>query len=195
MWGWPLEAQRKALADAGADLSREFCDEIAATKAKRPSFVRPEWLTQRALLLKPTGRRRGEPIHVATLLALAVSEADLVACLVAASDRGDTVRAADSGKEFALTEGPAVFQRAVEDWQRAKRDAQTKPGRLEGMRVAAERRRAETMRKLAPARALWRSAKPDRLTGEQIAERVGLSQKTLFQELGRRPDIRKGKSA
>lgn len=192
VWGWSMEEQRKALADAGADLSREFCDELAATKAKMPGRIRPEWLVERAKLLKTTGRVRGEIVHVATLLALAVNEADLVSVLVTASGRRDTIRAADSGLEFALTEGPTVFQRAMEDWQRAKLGAQTKPGRRAGNRAAADAARARTLAKLPAARGPWRD--PDKYTAAQVAELSGLSVKTLYTELGRRPMKRKGKS-
>lgn len=62
-------------------------------------------------------------------------------------------------------------------------------------KAAAKKRRAETMKKLRPARPLWRDRSPKRLTVEQITEQVGLSAKTLYSELGRRPDVKKkGKS-
>lgn len=195
VWGWPIEDQRKALTQAGAyNASREFCDELAATKAKRPAQVRPEWLEQRAVLLKSTGRRTGERVSFGTLLALAVGEGDLVACVVALAARRDTIFAADSGLSFGPEYPPEVIDAVVRDWQRAKKDAQTRPGRAEGNRAAADKKRAETLRKLPPARPLWRDARPSRLTGAQIAEQVGLSVKTLIQELGVRPKIKKGKS-
>ena len=196
MWGWSIEAQRKALADADAyDPAREFCDELAATKAKRPAQVKPEWLEQRAVMLKRTGRTRGEAVAVATLLALGVSEGDLVASLAALSARNDAVLAVDSGFLYPVGAGPKEIAEAVADWIRAKHDAQTRPGRAEGNRVAAEKRRAETMKKLRPAKPLWRDRNPKRLTVEQITEQVGLSAKTLYSELGRRPDVKKkGKS-
>lgn len=84
-----------------------------------------------------------------------------------------------------------VVVRAMDDWERAKAAARTEPGRLEGMRVAAERRRAETLRKVKVARPLWRSTAPDRLSVEQIEEAAQLSGKTLYNELGRRPRIRR----
>lgn len=195
VWGWPIEAQREAMTAAGVyDPSREYCDDMAVTKAKRPAQVRPEWLEQRALLLKRTGRRTGEMVNFGTLLALAVSEGDLVACVAALAARRDTIFAADSGFTAGPEYPPDVMAAVLADWTRAKRDAQTKPGRAAGSRAAADKKRAETMRKLAPARALWRSRDPKRLTGKQIAEQVGLSEKTLYVELGARPDIKKGKS-
>ena len=196
MWGWSIEAQRKALADADAyDPAREFCDELAATKAKRPAQVKPEWLEQRAVMLKRTGRTRGERVNLGTALALAVGEGDLVSCVVALAARRDTIFAADSGLSFGPEYPPDVIDAVVRDWQRAKKDAQTRPGRAEGNRVAADKLRAETMQKLKPARPLWRDRSPKRLTVAQIEERVGLSGKTLYSELGRRPAVRKkGKS-
>ena len=187
VWGWSIEEQRAKLKSAGVyDAAREFCDELAASKARMPGRIQPDWLTQRKQLLRSTsGTRPGETIHVATLLALAVNEADLVAALVAASARRDTIRAADSGLEFALTEGPTVFQRAMEDWQRAKHDAQTKPGRREGNRKAAEAARSRTLEKLKIARPLW--GRPTKeISTEEIRDRSGLSIKTLYTELGRR---------
>lgn len=192
VWGWSIEAQRKALADAGAyDKSREFCDELPATKAKRPAQVKPEWLTERVKLLKATGRTRGERMNLGTILALAVGEGDLVSCVVALAARRDTIFAADSGLTFGPEYPPEVIDAAVQDWQRAKKDAQTRPGRAEGNRVAADKRRAETMQKLKPARPLWRDRSPKRLTVAQIEAQVGLSGKTLYSELGRRPAVRK----
>lgn len=61
--------------------------------------------------------------------------------------------------------------------------------------AAASKRRAETMRKTKVARPLWRDTKPSRLSAEGVAEQSGLSVKTLYAELGRRPPIkRKGQS-
>lgn len=195
VWGWSLEDQRKALAAAGADMTREFCDELAATKAKMPARVRPEWLTQRAELLKKTSRTRGETIHVATLLALGVNEGDLIAALTAAIARRDTVRAADSGFTFVPGASGIAFGAAVADWTRAKRDAQTKPGRRAGNRAAADAARARTLAKLtAEIKRLWRDRRPDRKTAPEVAEVAGLSVKTLYTELGRRPEKQKGKA-
>ena len=194
VWGWSLEAQEAALREAAVlDPAQLYRDELSANRAKKPSKIQPEWLTERAKLLRPTGRRSGGTIHIATLLALGVSEGDLVMQLAAAGARRDAVQAADSGFHYPADGGPKEIAAAVQDWLRAKRDAQTRPGRAEGNRVAAEKRRRRTLEKLPEARPLWRDAKPTRLTVEQISEQVGLSGKTLYAELGRRPDIRKGR--
>lgn len=193
VWGWSLEDQRKTLAAAGADMTREFCDELSATKAKMPGRVKPEWLEDRARLLKHTSRARGETVHVATLLAIGINEADLIASLTAALGRRDTVRAADSGFTIAPGAGAVEIGAAVADWLRAKKDAQTKPGRRAGNRAAGDAARARTLAKLPKARGPWRD--PNKYTAQQVADLCGLSVKTLYTELGRRPMKRKGKSS
>lgn len=186
VWGWTMEAQRAVLREAGADMSREFCDELAASKAKMPARVQPEWLTERANFLRRTdARRRGETIHVASLLVLGINEADLISAIAAALERRDTVRAADSGFSIGPGAGAVEIGAAVAEWVRAKRDAQTKPGRQNGNKAAAERARARTLKKLPAARKLW-PLPTERISTADIAAQVGLSVKTLYTELGRR---------
>jgi hypothetical protein len=62
-------------------------------------------------------------------------------------------------------------------------------------KAAAAKKRAETMEKLPPAVPLWRDTKPDRPTTEEISAQVGLSAKTLYSELGRRPAIKRKKGS
>lgn len=191
-----MEDQEAKLREtAKLDPDRLYRDELSAARAKRPSHIQPEWLTERAVLLKPTARRGGEAIRVATLLALAVNDGgDLLSVLRAAERRNATIIAADSGLSIEPGEGLDGANAAATDWQRAKKEAQTRPGRAEGNRVAAEKRRERTMEKLKPARPLWRDTKPTRLSAEQVSEQVGLSIRTLYAELGRRPEIKKGRS-
>lgn len=192
VWAWPIERQIKAL-DGWWDPASSFRDVLRGDRSKAPGRIRPEWLVERADMLRPSGRRRDE-IHVATLLALAVSEADLVGVLAAASERNATIVAHDCGLTVKPGGDPAVVAGAVQAWQDAKLTARTEPGRLEGVRVAAERRRAETLGKLKIGRPLWRDRRPSRLSGEGVAEACGLSVKTLYAELGRRPRIGRSKA-
>ena len=101
VWGWTVEAQEQALADADLlDQRSLYRDMLKPEQAKWPGRVRPEWLTQRADLLRPTARR-SDMIAVATLLALAVSERDLADVLAAAAaNRRATIKALDSGLEI-----------------------------------------------------------------------------------------------
>lgn len=193
VFGWSLEDQEKALADAGAlEPERLYRDVLPAGQAKQPGRVRPEWLKERQSLLRPTGRRGDDTICIATLLALGVNEADLIDTLTAAAEhRQATVKAVDSGITISPDGGMEALNAAVKDWQRAKASARSKPGRTAGYIAAAEKKRARTMATIKVARPFWRDTKAGRLTTEQIADKVELSVKTLFAELGRRPAIKR----
>lgn len=193
VWGWSLEEQEKALAMADVlEPDRLYRDDLPASQARQPGRVRPEWLMARKALLRPTGRSGNDPIYVATLLALGVTEADLIDTLTAAAEhRRSAVIAIDSGITIAPDGGMQTLNEAVKDWQRAKAKARTKPGRTAGYIAAAEKKRARTLAATKIARPLWRDTKHNRLTAEQIAEQVELSAKTLYSELGRRPAVRR----
>lgn len=195
VWGWPTEMQVGKLRDAGAlNHGRLHHDGLRSDRAKRPSHIKAEWLTAREAMLEALPAQGGGVIYVATLLAFAVSEADLISALTTVAARQATVITLDSGLQIEPGAGIAAGKAAVDEWNRARMDARGRPGRAAGSRTAAERRRRLTLEKLAPARPLWRDITPGRLTALQIAERVGLSKKTLFVELGRRPEIGKGKA-
>lgn len=189
VWGWSLEEQEKALTEAGKlDPNHAYKDELPEAKAKKPSFVKPEWLAGRADLLRPSGRRTGEEIAVATLPVLAPNETDLVSVIRQAGARRATITAVDSG--FRLIAYQATIEdieAAIKDWQRSKASARTKPGRTAGYLAAAEKKRSETDRKLPIAKPLWNSRKWDRPSVQEIAAVSGLSTKTLYNRLPPRP--------
>lgn len=188
MWAWSVERQLKALGDLW-DADDSFRDTLTAERAKAPGRVRPEWLTERAAMLRPSGRHQDE-IHVATLLALAVSEADLVDVIAAAARRSATIIVCDADMTIPPASDANDINAAVGAWQMAKTLARSVPGRLEGVRVAAQKKRAMTLRKVCVARPLWRDTQATRLSTEQVAEAAQLSVKTLYNELGRRPRIK-----
>lgn len=187
VWGWPADVQKAKLHEAGVLSDALYWDELSETRAKQPSKVNPEWLTERRNFLRAS--RANEIIHVATMTALAVSETDLVATLVAVESRRATVVAHDSGVSVAPSSGMAGAAAAIADWRRSKLEAQTRAGRGEGNRKAAELRRAKTEAKLTEARPLWRDRSPQRLTADQVAKQVGLSIPTLYKNLHARPEI------
>lgn len=189
VWAWSVERQIKELGELW-DADASFRDALPADRARAAGRVRPEWLVERAALLRPSGRR-SETIYVATLLVIAVTESDLVKVILAAAGRNAAIMAQDSRFTIPAHATAEVVGAAITDWQRAKMLARTTGGRLIGVEVAAERRRADTARKVKVARPLWRDRRKRRLSTEQVAEEVGLSVKTLYQELGRRPRIGK----
>ena len=185
--GWSIAEQERALADAGVlDPDRLYKDVLPASQVKKPSLVRPEWLIERNKdLLRASGRRGSDEIVVATMLALAPTERDLMEVIDRAASRGATIRAIDSGVTIKPDSGLRGGRAALDDWHRAREAARTKPGRTAGYIAAAEKKLAYTERKLPEARRLWRD--PDNYTVEQVEELAGLSRKTLYDRLGRRP--------
>jgi hypothetical protein len=188
-----VEDQRKALEDAGAlDPSQLYQDTVRADVAKQPARVRPEMLTERTALLRATRPRQNEVIAVATPLALGVSERDLIDSLAAAGkNRKAAVLFVDSGLRIAPDDGMAAAAVAAAAWQKARQDVRTKPGRIAGNVAAAAKKLADTEKKLPAARPLWRSSRPDRLTAAQVADKVGLSVKTLYSRFRARPRVKR----
>ena len=166
-------------------MDKLYTDELTAERAKRPAQVHPEWLVERGNLLKPTNRRGGETIAVATLLALGVGEVDLVHAVALAFARRAMIHAVDSGLVIKPDDGAAGVNAAMADWLRAKRSAQTKPGRRLGNASAAERAKARSLAKLPEARPLWKLP-TEEISSIEIGQRVGLSVKSLYKYLGRR---------
>lgn len=186
VWGWSLQDQLEALRQASVlEMDKLYTDELTAERAKRPAQVHPEWLVERGNLLKPTNRRGGETIAVATLLALGTGEVDLVHAIALAFGRRATIHAIDSGLVIKPDDGASGVNAAMADWLRAKRSAQTKPGRRLGNASAAEKAKARTLAKLPVARPLWKLPTSEISTAE-IAKRSDLSVKTLYAYLGRR---------
>lgn len=176
------------------DLEGMHQDILPAIKAKHPGRVRSEWLECRDRdLLRQTSPRE-EEIVVASPLVLGVTPPDLAGAMALAWNRGATVFFADSRLSFAPDAGVAGVNAAMADWERARTAARTKPGRTAGYIAAAEKKRADTKRKMKVARPLWKDTKPGRMTVEQIAAHVGTSTKTLYNELHDRPRVRKGRS-
>lgn len=186
VWGWSPQEQERALTKANVfDPSRVYRDDLPARQAKLPGRIRPEWLTERDAMLRPTARNGGDTIHVATMPVLAPSEADLAAALAAAAAKGATIVAVDSGVSIGPDAGAAGVVTAIADWQRSKATARTKPGRIAGNIAAAEAKKRRTLAALPEARKLWPLPSTE-MSSEEIAARVGLSVKTLYSYLGRR---------
>lgn len=186
VWGWPVSRQEKMLGDA-LDPDRLYQDKLTADQARRPSRINPTWLKERKALLRHTSRIEG--IHVATVLTLAVSEVDLVDTLAKAAERGTTIVIHDSDMTVPPDGGATAVSLVMDAWQRAREQARTEPGRLEGVRVAAERKRKRTLAASKDAKPLWRDRSHTRLSTDEISAKVGLSVKTLYNELGRRPAV------
>jgi hypothetical protein len=184
--GWTIEDQRKVLADGGwLDEYSLFLDELPAHRAKNPGRVQPEWLVVRDEFMRRTSRR-GETVVVATPLALAVSQRDLTQTLATlVKNRSATVLFADSGISIPPDAGMAGADVAIGAWQDAMKKATTKTSRIAGNVAATAAKKRLTAEKKKIAEPLWPLPTED-ISSEEIAQRSGLSVKTLYNELGPR---------
>lgn len=179
--GWPPEKQEEALRAAGFD-GPIYRDELARRDMRGKNVAA---LTERATLLRPTSRAAPEVIWVASFLCFALNPVDLTTALAAAVARNATVRALDTGLEIGPGAGPGEIAQAAQAFDKARKGEQTREARTRGNAVAAERARQRTAPKLAEARPLW-GLPSETISTAEIAKRVGLSVKALYQHLGRR---------
>lgn len=129
-----------------------YGDVLRPGERKRKSV---EALSERAALLRPTGRRsRGETIYVACLGLLAWDLRDLQRCLAAAQARGATIVALNTGRRIGPDAGAKEIGEAQDDFAADKRRGAVRPGRL-GREIATEQRLADTARRLDLIREDW----------------------------------------
>ncbi|GBR20495.1 hypothetical protein AA105894_2571 [Asaia spathodeae NBRC 105894] len=180
--GWSVERQLAALSDAG--FSGPIFQDAMTRGDKRGRRV--EALTERASLLRPSGREGRETIIVATIRALALNSGpDLLGALKAAADRGATVRALSERLEIPPGAGIAELIAASTAWDRGRRIDQTADARTKGNAAAAARAADRRAKAVAIARPLWGLSSGE-MPNTEIARRAGLSITTLYRTLGRR---------
>lgn len=186
--GWPLEAQKVALADAGT----LYIDEIS--KAGRNRRL-PAELKNRATMLRPTGRLVGsETITVQSLRCLAWTSADLVNVLAAASARHATIVVLEPAMTIPPVPGAQVWQEAVEQWQQTRSRLYSGPDRKKGFQVSIENRAKETARRIALIREDWpKRQHPTKVLLERAAGKDGkpMAVNTAVLHLGKRPQAQR----
>lgn len=192
---WPIAAQR----DATAHVIGEVYEDVLKPRALKAHS--PADLKERAELLRPTGRRRGdETIYVASLGVLAWVAEDFMACMGAASARGATVVALDTGRSIPPTANAADLAEAQSEFLAARRK-QTSGDRLAGVAASKAKRMADTKTRLALIEADWHQ--PIVPTSELLLRAgkkrrgriVPMAWRTAVDSLGRRPTAAKMRAA
>lgn len=180
---WPLARQHDVLAKVqGWEKLPRYTD----TLTRRGLQARtPDLLEERGDMLRPTSRRSGETIYVASLAVLAFGATDLVNVLAAAAARRATIEVLADDLTIPPDAPAAVVAEVMAAWERAKRRALTEGGRLAGVKVATERRRAATAVALDKVREDW-SRPSDEVSTAELIERSGLTYKTLHEHFGPR---------
>ena len=189
--GLSITDQEQLLKQAGIDIDQAYRDVLNPTQLRRRE---PGSLRQRARLLTP-GANCIAPkvapmmIHVAALRCLGWNVGDVARALATASRMGASIHAVDTGETFT----PAMLHAGVldalagvdETWRRG----QTEEGRSAAAVVIAAKAEAARHAKIEAARPLWGKSSAE-ISAIEIAQRVGISLRTLNKWLGPRAKAR-----
>jgi len=186
--GWPVDRQKELMAARvpGWPDVPTYVDLLSP--AKRKAHV-PTSLVQRAELLRATSRPgSAEEIVVASLGCLAWEQADFLQCVAAASQRGATIIALDTGRRIEPTASPSAIADANQEFL-ARRRSKGGSGPA-GYLVSAGRRAANAEAAAMGIKDRWSLPTKDYPTDDLLAE-AGICRNTANQYLGHRPDAQR----
>lgn len=171
---WPIDKQEQAhvAGTPGWPDVATYRDEVKPRARKAHSA---EALTERAFMLRRTGRRRGEEtVYVASLCVLAWTPEDWMQCMAQLADRNATVVALDTGRTLPPDAGQVERAAAFSEFLAGRRRAQTGEGRKVGAKISADRKKQDSARRAELIRADW----PLRLTStKELLLRAGTTRK------------------
>lgn len=200
LWQLPMREQLLLLAKAPTGPTIEHYQDDLKPRALRAHS--PSNLKERAALLSPTARKRGEEtIYVASLGVLAWVAEDFMDCLAAAASRNATIVSLDTGRVIPPTAGAAELSAAQKEFLTARRKHQTNNGRLSGVEASRAIRMADTKARAALIADDWHSvvaATDDLLMRAGKMRRgtiVPMAWATAVRLLGRRPTPAKMRAA
>ena len=186
--GWSIQQQKEMLAEhvSGWPDIPTYIDLLPPAKRRAHS---PASLTQRAELLRGTWRPENvEAIVVASLPCLAWEQADFLQCVAAATTRGATIVALDTGRRIAPDASPGEVVEAAKEFMSGRR-AKGGGGPV-GYVVSAERRSAEAKARAMRIKDRWELRTKDYPTDELLAE-VDICRNTANFYLGNRPEAQR----
>ena len=186
--GWSIQQQKELMAAhvPGWPDVPTYVDVLSPAKRKAHS---PASLANRIELLRQTSRPdNAEVIIVTSLACLAWEQSDFLQCVAAASTRGATLVAIDTGRQTAPDASPTEIADAVQEFvsrRRSKRGLGP-PGHL----VSADRRAAEARAGAMRIKERWALPTKDYPTDPLLAE-AGICRNTANLYLGKRPDAQR----
>lgn len=176
---WPLNEQLAAIKAAG--IGSVYQDEL---NLKRGQYLKPDLLTERAILLKPSSRNGNTTIVVQSLGVLACNTEDLMNVLDLAAERGAAIY--DLSANFTIGPRPnaATQRQAIKVFEQAKQaDKNLSRGQAGGIK-SGKVRKARIAAAIDLIRARWPN--PDYETSDLLKE-AKLPYNTAANRLGRRP--------
>lgn len=150
----------------------------------------PASLAERASMLRPTAKARGEIINVASLAVLAWSPQDLTRVFSAAAERGATVLAHDINLAIPPNAEMSIVHTALEELARSRRRAQTELGRFAGGKISGHLRGEASRVACDKIAARWALPTKEYPTDDLLAE-AGVSRNTATKYLDRRPEAQR----
>lgn len=160
-----------------------YCDVLPAGQRKAHNASS---LKQRALLLRPTARKKlVETIYFASPACFAWSLTDFTSMLTLFMERGATLIAVDGNLVISPKAGPRELGEAMRIFTSSKRTV-TGLGAGAGAAISARKRRESTDDAVKRIADRWPLPSREYPTSDLLAE-AGLSMNTVIDRLGRRP--------
>lgn len=130
---WPVERQMETLSGLLGS-NTFFQDELKPYKRK------PEYLKERAQMLRPTARNGGDTIYVASLACLALDAEDLMSVVTQANARGSTIRAIEEHVAITPKCRSDILHQVAKQFAEARTAAkEVEKGRAGGLKSGAVR--------------------------------------------------------
>lgn len=142
-------------------------------------------LRQRRTLLVPSSPLAGGVMIVASFRCFALDPVDLTVTAADAAAAGVTIRSLKDGMDLTPRAGIAEIAKAMAAWKQSKMIERTEDGWQRGAARSMANRRSRNHGPLAVAEPLWRLS-PDEISNAEIADRVGLTVRSLYNHFGRR---------
>ena len=185
---WPFARQEAVIAARFPDWlsGAVYRDDLPVRKRKAHS---PDDLSQRAMMLRVTSRRRGSTVYVPSLAVLALTPDDLAGdVLPGLAARGDTLASIEDGTTVPPDASPDQIATALAAFRSAMRRVGDygKPG---GM-VSGERRAAATKAACETVRERW-GMPSDLWTIKDLDAESGVCRPSLLRYLGPRTDAQR----
>lgn len=187
---WPFDKQEAALRAAlegwpkGVTVLRDDLDARARRAHNTAS------LAARESLLRPSQRKDGETIYVASLAVLAWTIGDLMLVLTAAGMRGAAIVALDAGLTIPPSDAASVLHQAAVAFEAARMaDIALNIGEA-GAKKSAERRADAAKAKTDALKEFWRLPSAEHSTADLLAQ-FDVSMNTAKKHLGVRADAQR----
>lgn len=187
---WPIPSQEALLSAALEGYPRGVVVWLDKLDPGERRGHRISLLIERENMLRPSARRTGPDIYMASLAVFAWTADDMLEQLTFAMKRHATIHALDAGLVIPPNAGADILHQAVIEFAKGRKSRLGLSAGRVGGKISAERRSAAAKTAAESVRAEWRLPSEAYPTIELI-EKSGVSLNTLKTYLGRRSDAQR----